>query len=309
MRLQKVLVTGANGFVAGNIPSFLVDRGAEVYPIGRTAPADAYGVNFLKADLLATGTDAFRRIADVGADTLIHVAWCTEPGIYWTSIDNLRWMAASLHLVDAFLAGGGKRVVVAGTCAEYDWSYHTLIERETPLAPSTIYGQAKASLHAALASYTQKHEISFAWGHIFFPYGPREKRRRLLSDLVYNLLNGVEIEVSEGKQIRDFMHVEDVAAAFVELAASDVQGPVNIASGEPRQLREIIETAANAVGRLDLVKFGVRPPIANDPPCLAASVSRLRNEVGFKPRYGLEDGIKATVQWWESQIARETIGE
>ncbi len=307
--MNKVLVTGANGFVAGDIPKMLASRGAAVYSVGRTTPAPLDGVNFLQADLLATDSDAFRRIADVGADTLIHVAWCTEPGGYWTSVDNLRWMAASLHLVDAFMAGGGKRVVIAGTCAEYDWHYHTLIERQTPLAPATIYGQAKASLHCALAAYADKHDISFAWGHIFFPYGPKEKPRRLLSDLACNLLKGVEMEVSEGKQIRDFMHVEDVARAFVELAASDVRGPVNIASGEQRQLREIIEIAAKAVGRLDLVKFGARPPIANNPPCLAASISRLRDEVGFRPRYQLEDGIKATVQWWESQPANEAAGK
>lgn len=267
------------------------------------------GVNFIEADLLAPIADTFRRITEVGADTLIHVAWCTEPGVYWASVDNLRWMAASLQLVDAFLAGGGKRVVIAGTCAEYDWNYHTLTERETPLSPSTIYGQAKASLHTALATYTAKHDISFAWGHIFFPYGPREKRRRLLSDLFYNLLNGIEMEVSDGKQVRDFMYVDDVARALVELAASDVRGPVNIASGEPKQLREIMEAAANAVGRRELIKIGARPPAANDPPCLAASVSRLHDEVGFRPRYTLEDGIKATVSWWESQIAREIAGK
>lgn len=264
-------------------------------------------MTFHKTDLLSPVTSTFAKISEVGADTLIHVAWCTEPGVYWTSIENLRWMAASLQLVDAFLKGGGKRVVVVGTCAEYDWRYHTLIERETPLVPSTIYGQAKTSLHNTLAAYSEKHGVSFAWAHIFFPYGPHEKRRRLLSDLIFNLLNGIEMPVSEGRQIRDFLHVQDAAEAIVKLAGSDVQGPVNIGSGDPRPLRDIIELAAGETGRPELVRYGARPPIPNDPPSLAASVNRLRDEVGFRPRYGLEQGIKSTVDWWRTEISAAAI--
>ena len=258
-------------------------------------------------DLLSADDETITKVSAIEADTLIHTAWCTEPGSYWTSIDNLRWMAASLRLFDAFLQGGGKRVVVVGTCAEYDWRYHTLVERETPLIPSTLYGTAKASLHKTLECYTKEHGISFGWAHVFFPFGPHEKRRRLLSDLIVNLLTGTEMPVSEGRQIRDFLHVEDVAAAIVRLAASNVQGPVNIGSGDARPLRDVIEIAAKEAGRPDLVRYGARPPITNDPPSLAASVNRLRDEVGFQPRYGLQEGLKSTVDWWRSEFKAAAI--
>ncbi|WP_027992007.1 NAD-dependent epimerase/dehydratase family protein [Sinorhizobium meliloti] len=305
--MRTVLLTGASGFLGRYLPPYLVDSGIAVHTIGRTPwPGRSNAVSFHKMDLLAPDVGTFARVSAIGADTLIHTAWCTEPGTYWTSMDNLRWIAASLHLVDAFLRGGGKRVVIVGTCAEYDWRYHTLVERETPLLPSTIYGQAKASLHSTLAAYSEKHGISFAWAHIFFPYGPHEKRRRLLSDLIFNLLHGVEMAVSEGRQIRDFLYVEDAAESIVKLAGSDVQGPVNIASGDARPLRDIIEMAAKETGRPELVRYGGRPPISNDPPSLAASVDRLRDEVGFRPRFGLEQGIKSTVDWWRSQINAAT---
>ncbi|MEY9531682.1 NAD-dependent epimerase/dehydratase family protein [Sinorhizobium fredii] len=128
-----------------------------------------------------------------------------------------------------------------------------------------------------------------------------------MSDLIFNLLNGIEMPVSEGQQVRDLLHVTDAAAAIVQLAKSDVQGPVNIGSGDARPLREIVALAAKETGRPDLVKYGARRPVTNDPPCLAASVSRLRDEVGFHPRYGLEEGIKSTVDWWRSAIASSTV--
>lgn len=299
--MQKVLVTGASGFLGRFIPSSL--PGHNVIAVGRSPWPDGQA-HFHQIDLLSATPSEFERVCDIGADTMIHAAWCTQPGAYWTSVDNLRWAASSLHLFESFIRGGGKRVVVVGTCAEYDWRYHTLVERETPLNPSTIYGQAKASLHKTLALYSEKHGISFAWAHIFFPYGPNEKRSRLLSDLVYNLLHGIEMPVSEGRQIRDFMHVEDAAAAVAKLAKSDVQGPVNIGSGEPRALHDIIEMAARETGRPELVKFGARPPISNDPLSLAASIGRLRDEVGFKPKFTLEEGMKSTVDWWRAHLLR-----
>ncbi|MEY9531683.1 nucleoside-diphosphate-sugar epimerase [Sinorhizobium fredii] len=167
--MNSVLITGASGFLGRHIPQSISETGSSVHVLGRTPwPGRADNVSFHRMDLLSPDTDTFETMSEIGADTLIHVAWCTEPGAYWTSIDNLRWMAASLQLVDSFLRGGGKRVIVVGTCAEYDWRYHTLIERETPLNPSTVYGHAKASLHKALASYAQAHGISFAWAHVFF---------------------------------------------------------------------------------------------------------------------------------------------
>lgn len=301
-----MLLTGSSGFIGRPVLHALHHRNLDVHTIGRNIPPIAYGDTFHELDLLTTDSRTFESIAAIGADTLIHIAWCTEPGLYWSSIDNLRWMAVSLKLVDAFLAGGGKRVLIAGTCAEYDWRHHTLTENETPLNPSTIYGQTKASLHKTLSAYLTHHGISFAWGHIFFPYGPGEKRKRLLSDLACSLLEGKPIDVSAGDQIRDFMHVADVAEALVQLAESDVRGAVNIASGDPRRLRDIIEMLGTAAGNLDLVRFGGRPPAPNDPPCLAAAVSRLTNEVGFRPRYRLEQGIISTVDWWKANQNRES---
>ncbi|MET3855068.1 NAD(P)-dependent oxidoreductase [Rhizobium sp. OAE497] len=302
--MKKVLVTGASGFLGRYLPPHLNQSFGEIVVVGRSPwPGNLSSVKFHRADLLSDDHEALDEIGKLRADTLIHVAWCTEPGAYWTSIDNLKWMAASLNLVENFIRNGGRRVVVVGTCAEYDWRYQMLVERETPLNPSTLYGQAKASLNKTLQTYADIHQVSFAWAHIFFPYGPYEKRRRLLSDLTFNLLNDIEMPVTAGAQIRDFMHVDDVAAGVAALAASEVNGPVNIASGDPRRLRDIIEMLAEATGRPHLVKYGARPPIFNDPLALTASVKRLKEEVGFRPRFTLEDGLNSTVDWWRKQLA------
>jgi nucleoside-diphosphate-sugar epimerase len=147
------------------------------------------------------------------------------------------------------------------------------------------------------------NEVGFelAWGRIFFLYGPGEAATRLVPSVVRALLEGTPAAVSEGSQIRDFLHVDDVAEAFVALLDGDVQGPVNIGSGNGVAIREVVELAGAAAGRPDLIRFGAVETRPGEPVSLVADVRRLRDEVGFRPRIALEDGLADAVGWWQNR--------
>jgi nucleoside-diphosphate-sugar epimerase len=303
--MPKVLITGGTGFVGRHSTRLLCDLGHEVHVVSRTAVSPIKSATFHCCDLLQA--DQRRTLMEKVRPThLLHLAWSTEPRRFWTSAANLDWMAASLDLMQSFKECGGQRAVFAGTCAEYDWAYHTLSERDTPCNPATLYGKAKNGLHTVAAEAAEQWGLSLAWGRVFFLYGPGEKPGRLISDLVVHLLEGREFRCSEGRQLRDFMHVADVARALVELLLSEFRGPVNIASGEAIAVRDVILTAADMIGRRDLIRFGATPAAVNDQPCLAATVSILRGEVGFKPSYTLQSGLRNTVDWWRAQLAEQS---
>jgi nucleoside-diphosphate-sugar epimerase len=99
--------------------------------------------------------------------------------------------------------------------------------------------------------------------------------------------------------------VKDVAAAFVSLLASDVTGAVNIASGRPVSLEEVIDKVAVKLGRRHLIRLGAVPAPADEPPSLTAEVGRLRDEVGWSARYSLDQGVEETIEWWRSRQPRE----
>jgi nucleoside-diphosphate-sugar epimerase len=103
-----------------------------------------------------------------------------------------------------------------------------------------------------------------------------------------------------GTAIRDFLYVEDVAAAFIAALLSDYQGAFNIGSGEPVSLRSIGELLARLTGRQDLLTIGALPPVANEAPLIGADVSALRDEMDFSPRWTLETGLEATIDWWRA---------
>jgi nucleoside-diphosphate-sugar epimerase len=109
------------------------------------------------------------------------------------------------------------------------------------------------------------------------------------------LLAGEPVPTTRGDQVRDFMYVENAAAAFAALADGDVTGAVNIASGDPVRVRDVIETLARQVGRPDLLQPGALPDREGDPPRLVADVTRLRREVGIAPQMALDEGLARTL--------------
>jgi len=298
--VSRVLVTGASGFIGRRALAPLLARGFEVHAVGRAvAPDGPLGVVWHNADLLDR-EDRKGAVDAAGASHLLHLAWYAEPGRYWTDPVNARWVGATGELLTEFAAAGGRRAVCAGTCAEYDWSAPSpFAESATPLRPATLYGTCKDATRRIATALGPNLGLTVAWGRIFFLYGPGEHPDRLVASVARQLAAGERAPTSEGTQRRDFLHVDDVAGAFAAILASDVEGPVNVASGIGLPVRRVVELIAEAAGRPDLLDVGALPGRAGEPPDIAADVGRLRNEVGFRPSLGLEAGLAETLEWWQ----------
>lgn len=307
-------MTGAGGFVGRNTLAPLRARGFEVHGTTRAAEAlDSLDVCAHRADLL--DPDRVRQLVrDVAPSHLLHLAWFTEHGKYWEAPENLDWVAASLTLARAFYDNGGKRLVAVGSCAEYDWTPPgrrageldsvalTCSERITPCNPATLYGISKHVLHLLLTEFNTRTGTSGAWARIFFLYGPEENPNRLVASVIRSLLSGEPAECTHGEQVRDFLHVADAGAALAALVDSDVEGPVNVASGKAVALKEILHLLGERLGRGGLIRLGARPAPRNEPLVLVADTRRLKDQVGWEPAIDLEQGLEATIDWWRNRL-------
>ena len=294
--MKRVLLTGATGFVGRACIAPLIARGYSVHTIstGRSPPPDDVTVwqgNLLDSELIASLVEA------IAPSHLLHAAWGVTDRDYWTSSANLNWLNASIALLHAFVAIGGRRAVGVGTCAEYDWTVDRYVECESSLKPASRYGITKLALSWAFSD-VDKPGVSTAWARLFFPYGPGEHAARLLPYVVTSLIAGAVADCTAGTQLRDFLYVDDVGAALAALLDSTVAGPVNIASGQGTAVRDVVLQAAHQIGRPDLVHFGALPTRPGDPPSLVAATERLKREVGFSPTVTLEDGIARTIAYW-----------
>jgi nucleoside-diphosphate-sugar epimerase len=298
--MKKVLITGASGFVGRNCVPLLVAKGYEVHATThqRLLKQVSPGICWHEADLLSPGIVA-NLVHRIQPDALLHLAWYAVPGKFWEARENLDWVRASQELLSAFTENGGKRLVAAGSCAEYDSTAGECVENMTPLLPATLYGKSKHAVEEFIQSSTRKSGPSFAWGRIFFMYGPNEPPTRVVAYVIRCLLQEEPALCSKGTQNLDFLHVEDVASAFIALLESEVQGPVNIGSGEANPLRVVLEEIGRQMQRSELIQFGAHQPEAQ-PVSYWAKTQRLTKEVGWTPQYNLTSGLAQTINWWRN---------
>jgi nucleoside-diphosphate-sugar epimerase len=300
---RRVLITGAGGFIGRHTLEPLVAAGFEVHAITSSEPPIGCDVvRWHHCDLLANGS-VRDLIGELSPSHLLHLAWHIAPPAHVTAVINLDWAQASIGLLRAFGEAGGSRALLIGTAEEYTPgpSAHC-VEDVTPTCPTSLYSAAKHGFHLIAAAWAEQTGMALAWGRVFNVYGPNEHPSSLVGILARGLLEGKEVSTSDGRQVRDYIYVEELAGALVALLDCDATGSFNLASGVPVQVAEIISAIATKVGRPELVRMGARPQRSHEPARLTADVGRMRESTGWSPSIGLRDGISLTVDWWKTAL-------
>jgi nucleoside-diphosphate-sugar epimerase len=293
----RLLLTGATGFVGRQVLPHLAET-FDLHCASRgKQPLDRFTWHI--ADL--RDADQCRRlVTDTRPAYLVHLAWNTEQDRFWEAADNEDWLEGSRALCRAFAASGGARLVVTGSCAEYAGNSpepRRENEDEGDALPATRYGRAKLDLLRSL----RKLDIPHAWARIFFPYGPGEGERRLVPSIARALLRGEPADCSSGRAIRDFIDVRELGRALAALITSDVTGSINLGQGERTRIADVANLLGELAGRPDLIRLGARADRPNEPELLVPDLERQRSHLGFEPRVGLREGLKAALAWWSVQ--------
>jgi dTDP-6-deoxy-L-talose 4-dehydrogenase (NAD+) len=292
---MRVLVSGAGGFIGSRLVSRLVADGDTVMAVDRDQRSLgrldhlADRISTAALDLSGTAGATGRLLDSFGPEAVVHLAWYANPEDYLTSHANLASLAMTASFVDAVLAAGCRKVVVGGTCVEYAPRDRLLVETD-PADPRTLYASCKHAAWIIARSLAAERGAELAWGRIFHLHGPTEDPRRLIPWVAGQLRKGEAVDLTDGAQVRDHLHVDDVAAGLAKLLTPGASGIYNVSSGQPVTLRQVLETVGDILGRQDLLRFGARPHRAEEVMFLAGDPSRLRG-LGWAPRFGLREGL------------------
>ena len=278
MSKETVLLTGGTGFVGRQVLFKLLADDFHVKLITRT-PVETGLFKKTSINLEAVYTpNAFTESIEwwnkqcEGVDRVIHLAWYVEPGKYLNSLKNLECLNGSMNLAVACIHTGITKFVGIGTCFEYDLEGMLPKKKNDKLDPKTIYAASKASLYFLLLNMFKSANVSFAWGRLFYLFGEGEDDRRFSPYLKRQLSSGLEANLTNGSQIRDFMDVKDAAKKIIEIAFDSTNGAVNICSGRGISIKQFAENIADLYGRRDLLKFGTRQENITDPQYVVGSL-------------------------------------
>ena len=300
---MTVLVTGATGFVGSHVVRNLVASHTDVAILVRPGASRPRlegiidRVQILEGDL-ADGGSVAGMLERVRPEACIHAAWYAEPGKYLDSPHNLDSLRSSLDLLESLAKAGCKHVVGVGTCFEYAMQDKPLTE-DSPTGPFTLYAAAKLAFYLVAAQRAAQLGMGLAWARLFYLYGPYEDERRLVPAAIKALSAGREFPATTGEQVRDYLHVEDVASGLCALSHHRLDGVFNVSSCEPVTIAGLMRTLGELLGRPELIRLGTLPHRDWDPAYICGDNQKLRTEAHWSPRHSLRDGLAQTIEWWK----------
>ena len=300
---MTVLVTGATGFVGSQVVRQLIASDVEVAALVRPGSDRRRlegvmdKIQLLEADLQDSAALA-KQLAKAPPQACIHAAWYAVPGKYLVAPENLDSLRASLALLEELARVGCEHVVGVGTCFEYLMASAPLKE-DSPTKPTTLYAAAKLAFSLVAGQRLEQFGIGMAWARLFYIYGPFEDFRRLVPAAISALTEGRDFATTSGEQVRDYMHIADVASGLCKLSSERLAGPFNVCSGEPVTIAGLMQTLGDLTGRPELIRLGAFPNREWDPVYVCGDNHKLRTQARWSPRYTLREGLADTIEWWE----------
>ena len=308
---MKAFVTGASGFIGAAVASELQRRGHEVALLLRPGSnpwrLDAPQRFQLVRGDLADPASYRAAIRTFAPEAVAHLAWsgvANHDRNDWRQADNV---AQAVHLLEASVAAGAKHFIGCGSQAEYGPRADRTPE-SAPLRPTTAYGAAKVATFQLLETLAPLHAVRFAWARFFSTYGPRDEAHWMIPQLIGRLLRGERPALTEGRQLWDYLHVRDAAAAVALLVETrSAAGPFNVGSGTPVPLRRVVEAIRDAAAPGAPLGFGEVPYRPDQVMHLEAGTEKLVAATGWRPAIALEDGLRETVDWFRKEAARDRV--
>ncbi|HEY2007281.1 MAG TPA: UDP-glucose 4-epimerase GalE [Solirubrobacteraceae bacterium] len=299
---MKLLVTGGAGYIGSIVARLLLGAGHEVTVLDslerghRSAVPD--GAELVIADL--RDAEALRPALEGGFDGVLHFAAfalvgesVSQPELYYRNN-----VGGSLNLLEAMKAADVRRLVFSSTCAVYGQPDEVPIGEDAPPRPTNSYGASKLAVDGMIGDFCLAHglgAVSLRYFNVAGASGDAGEDHEPETHLIPNILRaaigrspqvevyGTDYDTPDGTAIRDYIHIEDLAAAHM-LALEGIKPGrhriFNLGNGNGFSVREVIAAAEQVTGRQIPVREAPRRP--GDPPMLVAASERIRAELGWR---------------------------
>ena len=238
---MRVAVTGVSGFIGRHLTREMIKTDHQVVAISRHQESLAEFrdlIEIVELDLEDVDSDIYDRLGR--PEALIHLAWGGLPN--YKSDSHLDELPMHLEFLEIMIKSGLELLMVTGTCFEYGMQSGCLSEVDIP-KPMNPYGIAKNELRKEIEKLKLTCSFKFIWPRLFYTFGKEQAKTSIYSQLQQSVIDGKTVfDMSGGNQIRDYLPIEIIVKKLLSLLAlkKDI-GIVNVCSGHPKSLKDIVE--------------------------------------------------------------------
>jgi len=305
--LQRIFVTGATGFIGSRLTRRLVEDGYTVGVIIRDGSDPRQFEEILeklsvfKGDI-RDGNATFQLISDFSPDCIIHLVtyYAVEhvPAEVEVMVDTN--VKGTINLLDAARQHGVKLFINTSTSAVYEQKDRQLSETDA-VHPQNLYAVTKYQAEIASDFYALNYGVDAISLRVFPPYGPGDHDRRLIPYIIKSFLDGKSPTLTTGLQKWDYLYVDDLVNAFLAVLRNypfaNHYEVVNIGTGSPVSIRDLVMTVMKKMGRKYPLAWGAVPHRKNEVWFNSADITKAQKFLGWKPETGLDEGLERTIAW------------
>jgi len=305
---MRCLVTGASGFVGSNLVHKLVSDGHQVLAVVRQS-SNLWRIRGIESQIkFAYATlDTIHRIGEdicsFKPEVVFHLAWKGGNSRKFLNDDSQAFenIPGSLELVRLAHTAFCSRYIFLGSSVEYGKYQQPVHETDVP-EPTNLYGLAKLATLRLSQGLCAQYGMGFVGVRLFWAYGPMDDPLRMIPSVTKKLLARERPSLTPGEQLWDFLYIDDAVAALVALATNDsAEGIFNLGSGRPVSIRDVVSKIRGYIDPSLELGFGEMPYASDQVMHLEADITRLQAATGWKPKIGISEGIRRTVEWYTKQ--------
>jgi len=307
---MKVLITGGAGFIGSHLCDYFMEKGHEVVCMDNLITGEKSNIEHL------FGKDGFSYInhdvtkfieVEGGLDAILHFASPASPVDYLKyPIQTMKVGALGTHNTLGLAKAKGAKFLLASTSEVYgdplvNPQPETYWGNVNPVGPRGVYDEAKRFAEALTMAYHRFHGVDTRIVRIFNTYGPRMRKGdgRVVPAFINQALENAPLTIfGKGTQTRSFCYVSDLVEGVYRLLESDEIEPVNIGNPHEMNMLEFADVVLKLTGSKSEKTF--KPLPIDDPKTRRPDISKAKEVLGWEPRVSLEEGLSATIEWFES---------